>query len=157
MDKRILGKDLKVSAIGLGCMGFTHAYGAPSDEAEAAAAIRSAADMGYTLFDTAECYIGERTDGSTAYNEELVGAALKDMRERVVIATKFGVRHENRMLVMDSRPETIRASIDGSLKRLGTDHVELYYQHRIDPEVSPEEVAGVMRELMDAGTDGCGN
>ena len=150
-DKRSLGNGLTVSAVGLGCMGFTHAYGKPSDENEAAKAIREAAEIGCTFFDTAECYIGEREDGSTAYNEELVGRALKDVRRRVKIATKFGVRHENRTLVMDSRPETIRKSIDGSLKRLGTDYVDLYYQHRIDPNVSAEEVAGVIAELIKAG------
>ena len=150
-EKRVLSRNLTVSAVGLGCMGFTHAYGAPSDEMEAANAIRAAADMGYTFFDTAECYIGERADGTTAYNEELLGAALREVRNQVVIATKYGVRHENRLIVTDSKPDTIRRSIDGSLKRLGVDHIDLYYQHRIDPQVTPEEVAGVMRELMDAG------
>lgn len=148
---RILGNGLKVSAVGLGCMGFTHAYGRPTDEEEATAAIRQAADLGYTFFDTAECYIGEREDGSTAYNEELVGQALNDIRSEIKIATKFGVRHENRTLVMDSDPKTIRASIDSSLKRLGTDYVDLYYQHRIDPKVEPEAVAEVMADLMKEG------
>lgn len=151
MKTRTLGKDLTVSAVGLGCMGFTHAYGAPSDEGEAAKAIRMAAEEGYTFFDTAECYIGERPDGSVAYNEELVGTALKDIRNQVKIATKCGVKHEGRQLIMDSRPETIRRSIEESLRRLGTDFVDLYYQHRIDPKVAPEEVAGVMAELMREG------
>ncbi len=152
MQKRILGKDLEVTAVGLGCMGFTHAYGTAMDEAEAARAIAEAMDMGYTFFDTAECYIGNRADGSIAYNEELVGEALKPYRNHIQIATKCGVHHSPEgMLVMDSRPETIRASIEGSLKRLQTDHVELYYQHRIDPKVEPEEVAGVMAGLIKEG------
>lgn len=151
MQKRILGKDLEVSAVGLGCMGFSHAYGAATDRRTAVGAIRRAADMGYTFFDTAECYLGENADGSISYNEELVGEALAPVRDAVVIATKFGVKHEGRLLVMDSRPETIRRSIDGSLKKLGCDHVDLYYQHRIDPKVAPEEVANVMAELIRAG------
>ena len=151
MKYRILGKDLKVSPVGLGCMGFSHAYGKATEAETAIETIREAADYGYTFFDTAECYIGENEDGSISYNEELVGKALKDVRSDVKIATKFGVRHENRTLVMDSRPETIRQSIDGSLKRLGTDYVDLYYQHRIDPNVEPEEVADVMSELIKAG------
>lgn len=151
MQTRILGKDLEVSTVGLGCMGFTHAYGAPSDEAEAIRAIRKAAEIGYTFFDTAECYIGTRADGTTAYNEELVGKALAPVRNRVKIATKFGVKHEGRTLVMDSHPDAIRKAIDGSLKRLGVEYVDLYYQHRIDPNIPAEEIAGVMSELMKAG------
>ena len=151
MEHRTLGKDLVVSPVGLGCMGFSHAYGAATDTATAVKTIRGAADMGYTFFDTAECYIGENKDGSISYNEELVGKALSDVRDKVKIATKFGVQHENRQLATDSRPETIRKSIDGSLMRLGTDHVDLYYQHRVDPNVPPEEVAGVMTELIKEG------
>lgn len=152
MQKRILGKDFEVSAIGLGCMGFTHAFGEPSDEKEAVKAIRQSIDFGYTFFDTAECYIGTRKDGSTAYNEELIGNALKDCRHHVQIATKFGVHHSpDGMLVTDSRPETIRKSIEGSLERLQTDYIDLYYQHRIDPNVPIEEVASVMKELMQEG------
>ncbi|MBQ8094127.1 MAG: aldo/keto reductase, partial [Clostridia bacterium] len=148
---RILGKDLKVSAVGLGCMGFSHAYGIATDRSTAVKTIREAADMGYTFFDTAECYLGENADGSISYNEELVGEALAPVRNQVVIATKCGVRHENRQLVMDSSPDTILRSIDGSLKRLGVDHVDLYYQHRIDPKVSPEDVAHTMSQLIQAG------
>lgn len=148
---RILGSDFEVSAIGLGCMGFTHAYGKPVDEKDAEASIEEAAEIGYTFFDTAESYTGERSDGSIAYGEELVGSALKAVRNRIKIATKFGVRHENRALALDSRPETIRKSIDGSLKRLRTDYVDLYYQHRIDPNVPAEEVADVMAGLIKAG------
>ncbi len=152
MQTRILGTGLEVTAVGLGCMGFTHAYGTAMDETEGARVIAEAVDMGYTFFDTAECYIGNRADGSVAYNEDLVGEALKPYRNRVKIATKCGVHHSPKgMLVMDSRPGTIRASIEGSLKRLQTDHVDLYYQHRIDPKVEPEEVAGVMADLMKEG------
>ena len=132
-------------------MGFSHAYGAPTDEADAIAAIRAAAEEGCTFFDTAECYVGEYADGSTSYNEELVGKALAPICNEVKIATKFGVRHENRQLVMDSRPATIRKSIDGSLKRLGVDVIDLYYQHRIDPKIPAEEVAGVMADLIKEG------
>ncbi|MBQ2664289.1 MAG: aldo/keto reductase [Clostridia bacterium] len=151
MRTRVLGKDLEVSAVGLGCMGFTHAYGTPCDENEAAQSIISAAEMGYTFFDTAECYIGTRADGTTTYNEELVGKALAPIRGKVKIATKFGVHHEGRQLVMDSHPDTIRKAIDGSLKRLGVEYVDLYYQHRIDPVIPAEEVAGVMSELIRKG------
>lgn len=151
MKQRTLGKDLTVSAVGLGCMGFSHAYGTATDEADAVKSIRSAVETGYTFFDTAECYIGENADGSTSFNEELVGKALAPYRDKVKIATKCGVKHENRQLVLDSRPETIRNSIEGSLKRLGTDYVDLYYQHRIDPNVEPEEVAGIMADLIREG------
>ena len=152
MKNRILGKDLEVSPIGLGCMGFSHAYGTATDEDTAINAIRQAVEMGYTFFDTAECYIGEKADGSISYNnEELVGKALAPYRNQVKVATKCGVKHENRQLVLDSRPETIKASIEGSLKRLGMDHVDLYYQHRIDPNVEPEEVAVVMSGLIKEG------
>ena len=151
MQTRILGKDLEVSAVGLGCMGFTHAYGTAMDETEAAKAIAAAVDMGYTFFDTAECYLGNRADSTLARNEDLVGEALKSYRNRVKIATKCGVQHSPEGLIMDSRPETIRKAIEGSLTRLQTDHVDLYYQHRIDPKVSPEEVAGVMADLIKEG------
>lgn len=151
MDSRFLGKDLEVSPIGLGCMGFSHAYGTATDEGTAVKAIQQAVEMGYTFFDTAECYIGENADGSISYNEKLVGKALAPYRNKVKIATKCGVKHENRQLLLDSRPETIKESIDGSLERLGVDHVDIYYQHRIDPNVEPEEVAGVMAELIKEG------
>ena len=151
MQSRILGRDLEVGAVGLGCMGFTHAYGTAMDETEAAKAIVEAVEMGYTFFDTAECYLGNRADGTLARNEDLVGEALKPYRHRVKIATKCGVEHQGGMLVMDSRPETIRRAIEGSLRRLQTDYVDLYYQHRIDPKVAPEEVAGVMADLIKEG------
>lgn len=151
MKTRILGKDLKVSAVGLGCMGMTHASGAPADVKEMTELLAQAVDMGYTMFDTAECYTGVNPDGSTAYNEELVGQALKPYRDKIVLATKCGVQHKGDHLEMDSRPETIRKSVEGSLKKLQTDHINLYYQHRIDPKVEPEEVAGAMSELIKEG------
>lgn len=151
MSSRFLGKELEVSAVGLGCMGFTHAYGTAMDEKEAAKTIAEAVEMGYTFFDTAECYTGNRADGSVAHNEDLVGQALKPYRNRIKLATKCGVSHSPEGLVMDSRPETIRNSIEGSLRRLQTDHVDLYYQHRIDPKVEPEEIAGVMADLIKEG------
>ena len=152
MRKRILGKDLTVSAVSLGCMGMTHAFGAPSDTAEMTKILHEAVDIGYIYFDTAECYTGENPDGTTAYNEELVGKALAPYRDKVVIASKFGVRHSPNGLLTDSRPDTIRRSVEGSLKRLGTDHIDLYYQNRIDPDVAPETVAEVMAELIREGT-----
>ena len=151
MQKRVLGKDLTVSAVGLGCMGMTHAYGAPADVKEMKELLAQAVDLGCTFFDTAECYTGVNPDGTTAYNEELVGEGLKPYRDKLVIASKFGVQHTANGLATDSRPETIRRAIEGSLKRLQTDHIDLYYQHRVDPEVPPEEVAGVMADLMKEG------
>lgn len=152
MNTRTLGKDLKVTAVGLGCMGFSHGYGKPTDVDEAVKSIRAAYDMGYRFFDTAEIYQGTNPDGTTNYNEEIVGRALHDVRNDVVIATKFGIAaHEGSALKVDSSPATIRRSVEGSLKRLNTDHIDLYYQHRIDPNVSPETVAGVMKELIQEG------
>lgn len=151
MKTRILGKDLEISPVGLGCMGFSHAYGKATDAEMAIRTIRQAFEMGYTFFDTAECYLGEYEDGSISYNEELVGKALSGCGDQVKIATKFGVRHEGRKLILNSQPETIRNSVEGSLKRLGTDHVDLYYQHRIDPDVEPETVAGVITDLIREG------
>lgn len=151
MQKRILGKNLEVTAVGLGCMGLSHAYGPALEKEEAIRVIREAYDAGYVFFDTAECYTGTYEDGTTSYNEEIVGEALKPYREKAAIATKFGVHHAPGGLVMDSRPEVIRDSIEGSLKKLQTDHVELYYQHRIDPNIPAEEVAGVMSELIQEG------
>ncbi|MCH5213518.1 MAG: aldo/keto reductase [Oscillospiraceae bacterium] len=151
MKTRVLGKDLKVSAVSLGCMGMTHAFGAPSDVKEMTKLIHEAVDLGYIMFDTAECYTGTFADGTTAYNEELVGTALKPYRDKVVIATKFGVHHSPNGLVMDSHPDTIRKAVEGSLKRLDTDYIDLYYQHRIDLKIPVEEVAGVMSELIKEG------
>lgn len=152
MKYRTLGKDLTVSAVSLGCMGMTHAYGAPSDEKEMIERIREAFDLGYTMFDTAECYTGTNPDGSTAYNEELVGKALEPIRDKVIIATKCGVFwDENGKMIRDSSPASIRRSVEGSLTKLKTDHIDLYYQHRIDENVSPEEVAETMKQLMQEG------
>lgn len=151
MKYRTLGRDLTVSSVSLGCMGMTHAFGAPSDTKEMTKLIREAVDLGITMFDTAECYTGTLPDGSTAYNEDLVGAALKPCRDKVVIATKFGVQHAPDGLLTDSRLETIRRSVEGSLKRLGTDYIDLYYQHRIDPNVEPEVVAETMAGLIREG------
>lgn len=154
MRKRILGKDLEVSAVGLGCMGFSHAYGAPTGQKETVYAIEKAVDLGYTFFDTAEVY---GTARNSHENEELVGTALQSCREKVAIATKFGIHFDmsssdvNKPLVPDSRPEVIRESVEASLKRLRTDHIDLYYQHRPDPKVPIEEVAGVMSELIQEG------
>lgn len=154
MKYRTLGKDLTVSAVGLGCMGMSHAYGAPADKKEMTELLSQAVEMGYTLFDTAEVY---GTPENPHDNEELVGAALKPFRSKIVLATKFGIHFDesspqvNKPLVPDSRPEIIRASVDASLKRLGTDHIDLYYQHRPDPNVPIEEAAGVMAELIKAG------
>lgn len=151
MQYRTLGKDLKVSAVGLGCMGFSHAYGVPTEKSEAISSIRAAIDIGYTFFDTAECYIGTNPDGSISYNEELVGEALADHRNEVQIATKFGVSHDGRNIITDSRPEVIRNSVENSLRKLKTDHIDLYYQHRIDKNIPAEEVAGIMSELIKEG------
>lgn len=154
MKQRILGSDLKASALGLGCMGFSHAYGAPTGRKEAIRLIRQAVDMGYTFFDTAEVY---GTPETPHHNEELVGAALRECRDRVVIATKFGIRFDmdspevNKPLVPDSRPAVIRASVEASLRRLGTGRIDLYYQHRGDPSVPVEDVAGVMADLLREG------
>lgn len=154
MQYRILGRDLKVSAVGLGCMGFSHAYGAPTERSEAIKSILQAVDIGYNFFDTAEIY---GTQDDPHQNESLVGEALKSCRDRVIIATKFGIKFDmtstqvNKPLVPDSRPEVIRKSAENSLKRLGTDHIDLYYQHRIDPKIPIEEVAGVMSDLIKEG------
>lgn len=151
MKLRALGDGLQVSELGLGCMGFSHAYGAPTDRAEAIRVMEQAVEMGYTFFDTAESYTGENQDGSISYNEELVGEALRPHRNAVQIATKFGVRREGNELVVDSRPEQIRNSLENSLRRLKMDHVELYYQHRVDPKTPVEEVAGTMADLIREG------
>ena len=143
-----LGKtDMYVNAIGLGCMGLTHASGLPTPKEEAVEILRKAHDMGYDFYDTAECYTGVNPDGSTAYNEEVVGEAVKPFRKDIILCTKFGVKHMGDHLEFDSSPETIRKSLEGSLKKLQTDYVDIYYQHRIDPKVEPEVVADVMKEL----------
>lgn len=151
MQQRKLGNFL-VNPVGLGCMGFSHAYGAAVEKSEAVKTIRAAFDAGYNFFDTAECYTGVNVDGTISYNEELVGDALREVRDKVVIATKFGVEHNaDKTLTLDSSPANIRRAVDGSLKRLNIDAIDLYYQHRIDPKISPEEVAEVMADLIKAG------
>ncbi len=153
MEKRKLGKsELYVNPVGLGCMGFSHASGDPMEKGAAVDTLRKAYEIGYDFFDTAEAYTGVYPDGSISYNEELVGEAVKGIRDKVVIATKMGVGHNaDRSLRLDSSPETIRKSLEGSLKKLGTDYVDLYYQHRIDPKVEPETVAETMAELIKEG------
>ena len=153
MKKRKLGKsELFVNPVGIGCMGFSHASGDPVDNETAVNTLRQAYEMGYDFFDTAEAYTGFFQDGSVSYNEDLVGKALHDVRDKVVIATKMGVHHNADLsLTVDSRPETIRKSIEGSLKKLGTDYIDLYYQHRIDPNVEPEVVAETMNQLIKEG------
>ena len=147
MDKRTLGRGgLKVSAIGLGCMGLSHGYGAATDKLEAIKLIRSAFERGVTLFDTAEVY-GPFT------NETLVGEALAPIRNDVVIATKFGfaLAAQDTDRPLDSRPVHIREVVEASLKRLQTDVIDLLYQHRVDPNVPIEDVAGAVKELIQAG------
>ena len=155
MNYRTLGlSGLRVSAVGLGCMGMSHAYGAPADKREMEELLADAVDMGYTFFDTAESY---GTPQHPHDNEELLGEALKPYRNQVVIATKFGISFDKpdeggaHKLIPCSRPEVIRRSVEGSLRRLQTDHIDLYYQHRIDPDVQPEEVAQVMADLIREG------
>jgi aryl-alcohol dehydrogenase-like predicted oxidoreductase len=145
MEQRTLGNDLEVSAIGLGCMSMSSGYGPPADKQEMIALIRAAVERGVTFFDTAQVY-GPFT------NEELVGEALAPVREHVMIATKFGFDLEGGMQGgLDSRPETITSSVDRSLQRLQTDTIDLLYQHRVDPNVPIEDVAGTVKELIGDG------
>jgi aryl-alcohol dehydrogenase-like predicted oxidoreductase len=146
VQKRKLGKStLEVSAIGLGCMGMSHGYGPAGDRQEMAGVIRYAVERGVTFFDTAEVY-GPFT------NEELVGEALSPFHGKVVIATKFGIKNDpSGQQAVDSRPETIKQSAEGSLKRLGVEAIDLYYQHRVDPNVPIEEVAGTVKDLIRQG------
>jgi aryl-alcohol dehydrogenase-like predicted oxidoreductase len=147
MRKRTLGNSgLEVSALGLGCMGMSYGLGPAADEREMIALIRSAVDLGVTFFDTAEAY-------GPFKNEELVGKALAPVREQVVIATKFGFEFdaEGKPAGMDSRPDHIREVAEASLRRLGTDFIDLFYQHRVDRNVPIEDVAGTVRELIQEG------
>ena len=145
MKKRKLGiSNLEVSAIGFGCMGLNYAYSSTLDKQGAIALVRSAVESGVTFFDTAEVY-GPFT------NEELVGEALVSLRKQVVIATKFGIKNKDGKQIQDSRPEEIRKSVEGSLKRLRTDYIDLYYQHRVDTNTPIEEVAGTIKELIKEG------
>src|SRR3989441_11803905 len=147
MQKRTLGNsNLEVSALGLGCMGMSFAYGPPADKQEMISLIRSAVERGITFFDTAEAY-GPFT------NEELVGEALAPFRGQVVIATKFGFKFgpTGEQIGMDSRPEHIKQVAEGSLKRLKVDAIDLFYQHRVDPDVPIEDVAGAVKDLIQEG------
>lgn len=155
MKCRDLGnRGLRVSAIGLGCMGMSHAYGAPADHREMTELLAKAIDLGYDFFDTAEVYGKPERPHD---NEELLGNALKPYRDKVIIATKFGLRFDTESgivpfpLIPDSRPETIRRSVEGSLRRLQTNYIDLYYQHRPDPRVPIEEVAGTVADLIKEG------
>ena len=155
MYYRTLGlSGLRVSAVGLGCMGMSHAYGAPADKREMTELLADAVEMGYTFFDTAEVY---GTADRPHHNEELLGEALRPYRNRIVLATKFGLTFDAsettgpHALIPDARPESIRRAVEGSLRRLRTDHIDLYYQHRIDPSVKPETVAEVMSDLIRDG------
>ncbi|MGY1615439.1 aldo/keto reductase [Geodermatophilus sp. SYSU D00691] len=146
LPTRTLGQGLEVSALGLGCMGLSEGYGPPPDRAEAIALLRAAADRGVTLFDTAEVY-------GPFVNEELVGEALAPVRDDVVLATKFGFAYDGdgRPDGLSSRPDDVRRAAEGSLRRLGVDHIDLWYQHRVDPDVPIEDVAGAVAELVEAG------
>jgi aryl-alcohol dehydrogenase-like predicted oxidoreductase len=145
MQKRKLGKSgLEVSALGLGCMGLSFGYGPATEKEQAIQLIRTAYEDGVTFFDTAECY------GPFA-NEELVGEALEPFRKQVVIATKFGFQNGDSKSGLDSRPERIREVADASLKRLRTDVIDLFYQHRVDPSVPIEDVAGTVKDLIIEG------
>lgn len=152
MKQTRLGKtDMYVNPVGLGCMGFSHASGTPMPKDEAIAVLREAYQIGYNFYDTAQCYTGVNPDGSINYNEELVGEAIKPFRNQIILCTKFGVTHKGDHLEFDSSPEKIRQSVEESLQKLDTDYIDLYYQHRIDPKVEPEVVAGVMKELIEEG------
>jgi len=144
MKKRILGQGLEVSALGLGCMGLSYGYGPATDKQDAIKLIRRAFEIGVTFFDSAEAY-------GPYLNEEVVGEAVESFRDEVVIATKFGFVNGVPVQGMDSRPETIRAVTEAALKRLRTDRIDLLYQHRVDPNVPIEDVAGTVKELIQAG------
>ncbi len=145
MQTRVLGQNgLEVSALGLGCMGLSFGYGPATDRNEAIALIRAAHERGVTFFDTAEAY-------GPGLNEEVVGEALAPIRDAVVIATKFGFKNGVPSEGLDSRPERIRQVADEALARLGTDRIDLFYQHRVDPTVPMEDVAGTVKELIQAG------
>ena len=148
MKKRTLGNGQAVSSIGLGCMGMDHAYGKPAPSEDMVKLLHYAVDLGYTFFDTAVVY-GEA-------NEELLGKAFSSLRDQVVLATKFGIvgqhiKDGKPVNLLDSKPASIRQQAENSLRRLGTDHIDLYYQHRVDPHVEPEVVAETMNDLIREG------
>lgn len=151
MKTRKLGESLSVSSLGFGCMGLSHAYGVATPKEDAVKKIQAAYEQGYTYFDTAEIYVGKYADGSNALNEEVVGAAIQPIRNQVVVATKCGLKWEGNDLVSDARPESIRKSIEGSLKRMNLDVIDLYYLHREDPNVEPEVMAEAMAQLIKEG------
>jgi len=152
MKQKRLGKtDLVVNPVGLGCMGLSHAYGAAKSHDESIDFLKKSFKTGYNFFDTAEVYTGKTSDGISSNNEELVGMALNEVRKDVVIASKFGITIEGITPTPDASPESIQKSIEGTLKRLNVDCLDLYYQHRIDPKVEPESVAGEMQKLIDEG------
>jgi len=152
MNKKRLGKtDLVVNHIGLGCMGLSHAYGVAKSQDEAIDFLKESFKTGYDFFDTAEVYTGKTRDGVSSNNEELVGMALNEVRDDVVIASKFGIIIDGITPTPNASPESIRKSIEGTLKRLNIDCLDLYYQHRIDSKVKPEIVAGEMQKLIDEG------
>lgn len=150
MKKRMLG-ELEVSAVGYGCMGLSHAYGTALEKSDAVDRIRTAYDLGCTFFDTAELYVGKFADGTPAPNEEVVGEALRPIRDKVIICTKGGLHWDNGATVPDASRESIRTSVEASLKRLGIETIDLYYQHRQDKTREPEEVAEVFAELIKEG------
>jgi len=147
MQKRKLGQGLEVSAIGYGCMGISQSYGNPPGREEGIKLIRAAYEQGVTFFDTAEVY-------GPLKNEEIAGEALKPFRDKVVLATKFGFAYDaegKQLPGVDSSPSNIRRAVDGSLRRLGTDYIDLYYQHRVDPDTPMEDVAGTVKQLIAEG------
>lgn len=143
--------NIQISPVGLGCMGFSHAYGEPMEKKEAVHRIRAAYDMGYTFYDTAQRYTGTNPDGTTSFNEELVGEALKEIRDKVVMATKCGITMIGNKRTLDARPETIRKTLEESLNRLQSEYVDLYYLHSIDPNTPIEVVAQTMKGLFEEG------
>lgn len=151
MKQRKLGADLEVSAVGYGCMGLSHAYGTALDKPTAIRRIQEAFEAGYTFFDTAEVYVGKYADGTPAVNEEVVGEAIRPFRDKIVLATKGGIRWENGKTVPDASRDSIRTSVENSLRRLGVDTIDLYYQHRQDKTKEPEEVAEIFAELIKEG------
>ena len=152
MKARKLGNELTVSSIGFGCMGLSHAYGVALEKDTAIRRIHEAFEKGYTFFDTAEVYVGQYADGSPAVNEDLVGEALRPLRNKVIIATKGGIHWGNdHQTIPDASPASLRRSLENSLKRMGVETIDLYYQHKQDPAVEPEAVAQTMNAFIREG------